>query len=104
MTFEIVITLLVVAGVLVLFTTTRFDTDVILVGAMVLIVLLGVLTPDQALQGFASPGVPHDRRAVRRRRRAARNRRHGVDIALGARQADSRSRWRRPSSCSRPGR
>jgi len=57
MTFEIVITLLVVAGVLVLFTTTRFDTDVILVGAMVLIVLLGVLTPDQALQGFASPGV-----------------------------------------------
>ena len=57
MTFEIVITLLVVAGVLVLFTTTRFDTDVILVGAMVLIVMLGVLTPDQALQGFASPGV-----------------------------------------------
>ena len=57
MTFEIFITLLVVAGVLLLFTTTRFDTDVILVGAMVLIVLLGVLTPDQALQGFASPGV-----------------------------------------------
>jgi len=35
----------VLAGVLVLLTVTRFDTDVILVGAMVLIVVLGVLTP-----------------------------------------------------------
>lgn len=57
MNFDIVVTLLVVAAVLVLFTATRFDTDVILVGAMVLIVVLGVLTPDQALKGFASPGV-----------------------------------------------
>ena len=57
MSFDIVVTLLVVAGVLLVFTATRFDTDVILVGVMVLIVVLGVLTPDQALQGFAGPGV-----------------------------------------------
>ena len=54
---DILITLLVVASVLVLFTLTRVDTDVILIGGMVVIVLCGVLTPDQALQGFASPGV-----------------------------------------------
>jgi di/tricarboxylate transporter len=57
MNVEIVATLLVVAGVLVLMTSTRFDSDVVLVGAMLAVVLLGVLTPEQALKGFASPGV-----------------------------------------------
>ena len=47
MSFDIVETLLVVAGVLLLFTATRYDTHVALIGAMVLIVSLGVLTPDQ---------------------------------------------------------
>ena len=87
-TFEILITLAVVAGVLVLLTTTlrhgrrpggRDDHAT----------LLGILKPDQALQGFASSGGHDDRRAVHRRRGTARNRRHGVDIALGARPADS---------------
>ena len=57
MTFEIVVTLGVVVAVLVLLTSTRFDTDVVLVGAMILLTLLGILKPDQALQGFASTGV-----------------------------------------------
>jgi di/tricarboxylate transporter len=56
-TFEIVATLVVVLGVLVLLTTSRLDTDVVLVGAMIVLTLLGILQPDQALQGFASNGV-----------------------------------------------
>ena len=57
MTFEIAATLIVVVGVLVLLTTSRFDTDVVLVGAMITLTLLGILKPDEALQGFASHGV-----------------------------------------------
>jgi di/tricarboxylate transporter len=57
MTFEILLTLGVVFGVLVLLSATRLDTDVVLVGAMILLTLLGILKPDQALQGFASSGV-----------------------------------------------
>jgi di/tricarboxylate transporter len=57
MTLDIVITLSVVAGVLILLTTTTLDTDVVLVGAMITLTLLGILKPDEALQGFASSGV-----------------------------------------------
>ncbi len=57
MTFEIIATLTVVCGVLVLLTSSRLETDVVLVGAMILLTLLGILEPDQALQGFASNGV-----------------------------------------------
>jgi len=57
LTIEIAITLAVVVGVLVLLTTSRLDTDVVLVGAMIMLTLLGILKPDQALQGFASNGV-----------------------------------------------
>jgi di/tricarboxylate transporter len=57
LTIEIAVTLAVVAGVLVLLATSRFDTDVVLVGAMITLTLLGILKPDQALQGFASNGV-----------------------------------------------
>ena len=57
MTVEILITLAVVVGVLLLLTTTSYDTDVVLVGAMVMLTLTGILEPDQALQGFASSGV-----------------------------------------------
>jgi di/tricarboxylate transporter len=57
MNVEIVLTLGVVFGVLVLLVATRIDTDVVLVGAMILLTLLGILKPDQALQGFASSGV-----------------------------------------------
>ena len=57
MTVEILITLAVVVGVLVLLTSTRIDTDVVLVAAMILLTLLGILEPEKALQGFASTGV-----------------------------------------------
>ena len=57
MTAQIVMTLFVVAGVLLVLTTTRIDTDVVLVGSMITLTLLGILQPDQALQGFASSGV-----------------------------------------------
>ncbi len=57
MTIEILITLAVVVGVLLLLTTTRLDTDVVLVGAMITLTLSGVLEPHLALSGFASPGV-----------------------------------------------
>ncbi|MGE5337090.1 MAG: SLC13 family permease [Gemmatimonadota bacterium] len=57
MTVEIAITLAVVFGVLVLLTSSRIDTDVVLVGAMITLTLSGILKPDQALQGFASSGV-----------------------------------------------
>jgi di/tricarboxylate transporter len=57
LTADILITLAVVAGVLVLLTTTRLDTDVVLVGAMITLTLIGILQPEQALQGFASSGV-----------------------------------------------
>jgi di/tricarboxylate transporter len=56
-TFEIIATLTVVFGVLVLLTSSRLETDVVLVGAMIVLTLLGILEPDQALQGFASNGV-----------------------------------------------
>ncbi|RPI14987.1 MAG: SLC13 family permease [Lysobacterales bacterium] len=57
MTVDIGLTLVVVLGVLLLLATSRFDTDVVLVGAMITLTLLGILKPDQALQGFASNGV-----------------------------------------------
>ncbi len=57
MTVEIIITLAVVVGVLVLLSASRLETDVVLVGAMIALTLSGVLKPDQALQGFASSGV-----------------------------------------------
>jgi len=57
LTFEIVFTLAVVVGVLVLLTASRIDTDVVLVGAMITLTLAGILKPDEALQGFASSGV-----------------------------------------------
>jgi di/tricarboxylate transporter len=56
-TVEILITLSVVVGVLLLLTTTSIETDVVLVGAMITLTLAGILKPDQALQGFASSGV-----------------------------------------------
>jgi di/tricarboxylate transporter len=57
LTLEIAITLAVVVGVLLLLTTSRIDTDVVLVGAMITLTLAGILKPDEALQGFASNGV-----------------------------------------------
>jgi di/tricarboxylate transporter len=57
LTLEVIITLAVVAGVFALLSTTRLDTDVVLVGAMIAVTMAGIVSPAKALSGFASPGV-----------------------------------------------
>ncbi len=57
MTLEIAITLAVLVGVFVMLATTRLDTDVVLVGGMIAVTLAGIVSPAQALAGFANPGV-----------------------------------------------
>ena len=57
MTWQIVLTLVVVLSVLITLAATPAPTELVLVGAMILLSLAGVLTPAQALSGFASPGV-----------------------------------------------
>ena len=57
MTWQIALTLVVVLSVLITLAATPAPTELVLVGAMILLSLAGVLTPAQALSGFASPGV-----------------------------------------------
>ncbi|MBM5811030.1 MAG: SLC13 family permease [Gammaproteobacteria bacterium] len=57
MTWEIWFTLAVVATVLVMLATTPAPTEVVLLGAMVVLSIVGVISPTQALSGFSSPGV-----------------------------------------------
>lgn len=57
MNFEIIATLAIVAAVLGLLTLTTIATDIVLVGAMITVTILGILSPDEALRGFANPGV-----------------------------------------------
>ena len=57
MNYQIILTLGIVAGVLVLLSTTALATDVVLLAAMVLLAATGILSPEQALAGFANPGV-----------------------------------------------
>lgn len=57
MNLEIIATLVIVAAVLGLLTLTTIATDIVLVGAMITITILGILSPDEALKGFANPGV-----------------------------------------------
>lgn len=57
MTLEILITLAVVAAVFVLLASTRLDTDLVLVSAMMAVTFAGIISPSQALDGFSSPGV-----------------------------------------------
>lgn len=57
MNFEIIATLAIVAAVLGLLTLTTIATDIVLVGAMITVTILGILGPDEALRGFANPGV-----------------------------------------------
>ena len=64
---------------------------------MITLTLLGILKPDQALQGFASNGVMTIAALYIVVAGPARNRRHGVDLALGARPAALAARWRRAS-------
>lgn len=57
MQFEVTLTLAIVVAVLVLLSTTALATDVVLLAAMVLFAAVGILSPEQALAGFANPGV-----------------------------------------------
>ena len=57
MTLEIALTLTVVLGVLVLLSATSLPPDVVLLAAMVGFAASGILTPEQALQGFSNTGV-----------------------------------------------
>ena len=57
MSWEIWFTLAIVAGVLVTLATTPAPTEVVLLGAMIMLSIVGVISPTQALSGFSSPGV-----------------------------------------------
>ncbi|MBY5930391.1 SLC13 family permease [Halomonas sp. DP8Y7-3] len=52
-----ILTLTTIAVTLVTLAVTRISPDVILMGALALLVLTGVLTPAKALVGFSNPGV-----------------------------------------------
>ena len=57
MAWEIWFTLSVVALVLFLLSSTPAPTEVVLLGAMIVLSVAGVISPHQALSGFSSPGV-----------------------------------------------
>jgi len=57
MVWEIWFTLAIVATVLVTLASTPAPTEVVLLGAMVVLSIAGVISPTQALSGFSSPGV-----------------------------------------------
>lgn len=57
MPLEAYFTLTLTVGVLITLITTRIGPDVILMAALTVLVVSGILSPDQALVGFANPGV-----------------------------------------------
>jgi len=57
MAWEIWFTLAIVATVLVMLATTPAPTEVVLLGAMIVLSIAGVVSPYEALSGFSSPGV-----------------------------------------------
>ncbi len=57
MPFDAVATLFVLLGVLVTLAMTRVAADTVLMGAVTFLIVIGVLTPVQALAGFGNPGV-----------------------------------------------
>jgi di/tricarboxylate transporter len=57
MAWEIWFTLAIVVTVLVMLATTPAPTEVVLLGAMIVLSIVGVISPSQALSGFSSPGV-----------------------------------------------
>src|SRR5690606_9697534 len=57
MTFDIAVSLLSVLGVLVLLATNRLPADLIMMAALAALLLAGVISPAQALSGFANPGL-----------------------------------------------
>ncbi len=57
MAWEIWFTLAIVVTVLVMLATTPAPTEVVLLGAMIMLSIASVISPTQALSGFSSPGV-----------------------------------------------
>ena len=57
MAWEIWFTLAIVVTVLITLATTPAPTEVVLLGAMIVLSVAGVISPQQALSGFSSPGV-----------------------------------------------
>ncbi len=57
MTFEIGLTLFIIAGAIVLFATEKLRVDVIALLVLLTLALTGLITPDQAFSGFSSPAV-----------------------------------------------
>lgn len=57
MPIEAIFTLLVIASVLGMLALTRVAPDMILMAALAFLVVSGILTPPEALAGFANPGV-----------------------------------------------
>ena len=57
MAWEIWFTLAIVITVLIALATTPAPTEVVLLGAMIVLSVAGVISPHQALSGFSSPGV-----------------------------------------------
>jgi di/tricarboxylate transporter len=54
MTFEIAIVLIVLLGAIVMFATERFPVDVVAIIAMALLVVSGVISPQQGVSGFSN--------------------------------------------------
>lgn len=57
MPLEAYFTLALTAGVLITLITTRIGPDVVMMLALAILVVSGILSPEQALVGFANPGV-----------------------------------------------
>lgn len=57
MTPEILFTLLIVLGVLIALASNRVPAEVTMMGAMVIVLVTGIITPQQALAGFANQGL-----------------------------------------------
>ncbi len=57
MIWEIWVTLGIVATVLVILASTPAPTEMVLLGAMIVLSIIGIVSPSQALSGFSSPGV-----------------------------------------------
>ncbi len=57
MSFDIVITLLVLASVICTLAVSRISADLIMMAAVAILLILGVITPDRAFEGFSNPGV-----------------------------------------------
>ena len=57
MAWEIWYTLAIIATALVMLSMTPAPTEVVLLGAMIMLSVAGVISPSEALSGFSSPGV-----------------------------------------------